>query len=75
MQSDILCHAPTAPVVSHPRRPIAILSKSLAKERDDRYTTVDALCADLRRSLAGEPVLARSPSTWGQLRRLARRLR
>lgn len=40
----------------------AIVLKALAKEPAQRYATMDALAADLRRHLAGEPVLARPPS-------------
>ena len=39
-----------------------IVLKALAKEPGQRYATVDALAADLRRYLAGVPVLARGPS-------------
>jgi serine/threonine-protein kinase len=39
-----------------------IVLKALAKEPAQRYATVDALAADLRRHLAGVPVLARGPS-------------
>jgi len=39
-----------------------IVLKALAKHPDERYATVDAMAADLRRHLAGEPVLARAPS-------------
>ncbi|PZP30124.1 MAG: hypothetical protein DI603_15295 [Roseateles depolymerans] len=40
----------------------AIVLKALAKEPARRYATMDALAADLRRHLAGDPVLARPPS-------------
>lgn len=39
-----------------------MLLKALAKAPGQRYATVDALAADLRRYLSGEPVLARAPS-------------
>jgi tetratricopeptide (TPR) repeat protein len=39
-----------------------IVLKALAKQPGERYATVDALAADLRRHLAGQPVLARAPS-------------
>lgn len=39
-----------------------IVLKALAKEPGQRYATVEALAADLRRHLAGQPVLARPPS-------------
>ncbi|CAM4003645.1 serine/threonine-protein kinase [Roseateles saccharophilus] len=40
----------------------AIVGKALAKDPAQRYATLDALAADLRRHLAGEAVLARPPS-------------
>ncbi|MDC8785588.1 serine/threonine-protein kinase [Roseateles koreensis] len=39
-----------------------IVLKALSKDAEDRYATVEALAADLRRHLDGEPVLARAPS-------------
>lgn len=39
-----------------------IVLKALAKQPSERYATVDTMAADLRRHLAGEPVLARAPS-------------
>ncbi|MEL4177281.1 serine/threonine-protein kinase [Roseateles sp. PN1] len=39
-----------------------IVLKSLAKEAGQRYATVEAMAADLRRHLDGKPVLARAPS-------------
>ncbi|MEO5714633.1 MAG: serine/threonine-protein kinase [Luteolibacter sp.] len=38
-----------------------IALKALAKDRGDRYETVNGLAMDLRRYLADEPVLARAP--------------
>ena len=40
----------------------AILAKALHKEPAERYASMDAFAADLRRHLAGEPVLAQAPS-------------
>ncbi|MBL8287722.1 MAG: serine/threonine protein kinase [Rubrivivax sp.] len=40
-----------------------IALKALAKEPGQRYASVDALAADLRAHLAGEPISAR-PATW-----------
>jgi len=53
----------------------AILRRALAPSVEERYGTVDALSDDLRRNLAGRPVLARQGSTAYLLRRFARRHR
>ena len=50
-----------------------IVSTALAKEKYRRYPTAAALAADIRRSLADEPILARPPSASYQLRKFARR--
>lgn len=50
----------------------AVLAKALAKDPAQRYACVDLLVADLQRSLAHEPVLARPP---GWRYRLGRQLR
>ena len=39
-----------------------ILLKALAKEIEPRYASVDAMAADVRRYLAGQPVSARAPT-------------
>jgi len=52
-----------------------IVRKAMAKDRDQRYASVGALAADLRRYLAGEPVLALDPSSWYLVRKLARKHR
>ncbi len=52
-----------------------IVLKALAKEAGQRYATVDALAADLRRHLAGVPVLARGPSWRYAAERFVRRHR
>ncbi|HUE00404.1 MAG TPA: serine/threonine-protein kinase [Bryobacteraceae bacterium] len=52
-----------------------ILAKALAKDRDQRYQSADAMAADLARYLAGEPVEAGPPSTLYRLRKLARKFR
>ena len=41
-----------------PRPLIAVVERAMEKERDDRYPSGQALAADLRRFLAGQPVLA-----------------
>lgn len=53
----------------------AILLKSLAKERERRYQTVQSLREDLRRYLADEPVEAKADSAWYLLRKAAHRHR
>ncbi len=52
-----------------------ITLKALARELEHRYQTVDALAADIRRYIAGEPVLAHPPSLGYQMRKLMRRHR
>ncbi|HXJ86163.1 MAG TPA: protein kinase [Candidatus Binatia bacterium] len=42
----------------------AIVQKGLAKQPDQRYITAEALAADLKRYLAGEPVIAQPETTW-----------
>ncbi|MHC4235155.1 MAG: serine/threonine protein kinase, partial [Planctomycetota bacterium] len=53
----------------------AITLKALAKDKNDRYQSTDALADDLRRYLSGDPVTARVPSGLGQLLRTLRRHR
>jgi WD40 repeat protein len=50
-----------------------IAAKALEKDKDRRYATAVALAADLRRYLAGEPIMARPASAWYQFRKFARR--
>ena len=51
----------------------AICGKAAARAPADRYESVDALLADLRRFLAHEPVAANPPSSLRRFRLLARR--
>ncbi len=53
----------------------AIALKALAKEPTERYQSVDALAADIRRYLRGDAVLAHAPTVSYQLRKLIRRNR
>ena len=53
----------------------AIVLKSIEKEPDRRYHSVDALVADIRRYLHDQPVEARPPSVIYQCRMFARRNR
>ena len=50
-----------------------IVRKAMAKDREERYATARELGADVRRHLAGEPVLALPASTWYLVRKLAAR--
>lgn len=52
-----------------------VLRKALAKEKDARYASAEALADDLAHILAHEPVSARPPSTLYQARKFARRHR
>ena len=51
----------------------AICAKAAAQEPSDRYDSVEALLADLRRFLAHEPVAANPPSPLRRFRLFARR--
>jgi serine/threonine protein kinase/tetratricopeptide (TPR) repeat protein len=53
----------------------AIALRCLAKKPAARYSSVDALLADVDRWLHGEAVLARSPSAWYRLGKFATRHR
>jgi eukaryotic-like serine/threonine-protein kinase len=52
-----------------------IVAKALRKHSSDRYPTVDAMAADVRRHLDGEPVLAQAPSWRYRTAKFARRHR
>ena len=52
-----------------------IVLKALAKEQDRRYQSAGDLADDVRRLLAGEPVMARSDSRLYVLRKTARKYR
>jgi eukaryotic-like serine/threonine-protein kinase len=52
-----------------------IVQKALKKRPEDRYPTVAAFADDIRRYLAGEPVLAQPDSAWYRLGKFARRNR
>jgi serine/threonine protein kinase/Flp pilus assembly protein TadD len=52
-----------------------IVMKALEKDRGRRYDTASAFAQDVERYLRDEPVLARPPSAWYQLRKFARRNR
>jgi tetratricopeptide (TPR) repeat protein/predicted Ser/Thr protein kinase len=50
-----------------------IVAKTLEKEKERRYPSVDELASDIRRFLADEPIVARPPSTLYQFRKFAKR--
>jgi eukaryotic-like serine/threonine-protein kinase len=52
-----------------------IVLKSLRKKPEERYATVNALAEDVRRYLAGRPVLAQPDSAWYRASRFVRRNR
>jgi serine/threonine-protein kinase len=53
----------------------AVALRAMAKEPGQRYSSVEALGADVDRWLAGKPVLARSPGAWLRLRKFSARHR
>ena len=52
-----------------------IVMKALAKDRADRYQTVNGLALDVQRYLESEPVAARPPSQFYRFQKLVRRNR
>jgi serine/threonine protein kinase/tetratricopeptide (TPR) repeat protein len=52
-----------------------IVMKAIEKDRSRRYETANGLAMDVRRFLAGEPVLAAPPSTAYRMRKFVRRHR
>ncbi len=52
-----------------------IVEKCLEKEPERRYQSASELAAEIRRHLQDEPIMARPPSVWYQVRRFARRNR
>ena len=50
-----------------------IVGRALAKEKQHRYASAAELSADIRRFLNDEPIAARPPNTWYQVRKFARR--
>jgi hypothetical protein len=72
-----ICEAPPDPAplaaAGVPTDLRLIANKALAKRADDRYASVAALAADVRRFRAREPIEARPPSLVYQLGRFARR--
>lgn len=52
-----------------------IVAKALEKDKARRYASAAELAADVRRYLNDEPIVARPPSTFYQLRKFARRHR
>ena len=50
-----------------------IVCKAMQKEKQRRYDSAAELAADLRRHLNDEPITARPPTTWYQLKKFARR--
>ncbi|MEK6676468.1 MAG: serine/threonine-protein kinase [Planctomycetota bacterium] len=52
-----------------------IIGKALEKSKDRRYQSAGDLAADLRRFLLDEPIAARPPTAWYQMRKFARRNR
>ncbi len=50
-----------------------IVAKSIDKDKERRYGSAAAFSDDLKRFLAKEPIAARAPSTWYQVKKMAQR--
>ena len=50
-----------------------IIAKALEKDKNRRYQSAQAFADDLKRFLSDEPIVARAPSTFYQLRKFSRR--
>ena len=68
-----ILEADPAPVPALPRDLAVILAKAMEKAPGDRYASAEAFAEDLRRHLAGEPLLARRASRMDRALRWARR--
>ncbi|HNP35240.1 MAG TPA: serine/threonine-protein kinase [Woeseiaceae bacterium] len=53
----------------------AIVAKALAKQPQERYSSVESLANDIRNYLNGHPVSAKTPSTWYRARKFVNRHR
>src|SRR5262249_41103088 len=74
--SQVLNSEPVPPSRLQPKVPRdleTICLKCLEKKPRRRYTTAEALAADLRRFLAGEPIQARPIRTWERAIKWAKR--
>jgi serine/threonine protein kinase len=76
LHNQILHHSPALPWSLNPKLPTdleTIILVCLEKDPKRRYNSMDALAADLRRFLNGEPILHRRPrrlATWGARNRV-----
>jgi serine/threonine-protein kinase len=73
---QVLSDEPVPPIQLQPRVPRdlqTICLKCLQKGPGSRYATAEALAEDLRRFLAGEPIVARPISVWERTLKWARR--
>ena len=76
--NGILRVDPPPPSASNQRSPREldhVAMMAIAKDRDRRYASVEALAADVRRFLAGEAVEAHPPSRWYRARKFVARHR
>jgi hypothetical protein len=72
-QPDPLCGSGDVPQYHIDEGLDAIVLKTLAKDREERYQSAGALAEDLRRHLSGEPLQIRPPSVGFALRAWMRR--
>lgn len=70
-----ICEAPAPPIDGLDRDLAAIVATALAKDRDARYASAEALGRDVRHWLERRPIEARPPTAWRQLALFVRRHR
>lgn len=58
-----------------PKELVVIAGKALEKDREKRYASMGELADDLRRFMAGEPILAKPPNAWERAFKWVRRHR
>lgn len=68
-----ICEHPLPPLPARHSDLAVIVNKSIAHAPGDRYPNMEAMARDLHRLLRGEPIEARSSSSWRRLKLWAKR--